>query len=118
GADRAVDVTFDYDLFVSYQSADRGFALELAGAVEKESYQGRQLKVFIDQWDIRPGEDIVGRIELALGSSRFVGLVLSPDYLRADWPTAEKNAAIFTDPSGRLGFVIPLMFRKCTLPPL
>jgi len=111
-------VTFDYDLFVSYQSADRGFALELAGAVEKESYQGRQLKVFIDQWDIRPGEDIVGRIELALGSSRFVGLVLSPDYLRADWPTAEKNAAIFTDPSGRLGFVIPLMFRKCTLPPL
>ncbi len=111
-------MTAEHDLFISYKSADRDFALELAAAVEKESYRGRPLKVFIDEWDIRPGEDIVGRIEHALASSRFVGLVLSPEYLQADWPTAEKNAAIFRDPSGRLGFVIPLMYRKCTLPPL
>jgi hypothetical protein len=108
----------DHDLFISYKSIDKEFALKLAAAVESESGRGRKLKVFIDEWDIKPGDDIVARIDQALSTSRFIGLVLSPEYLLAEWPTAERNAAVFKDPAGRLGFVVPLMYRRCALPPL
>lgn len=108
----------DPDLFISYQSSDAAFAKELAEAVERVDYQGRKLRAFFAPWEIGPGYDIVAKIDEGLAKSRFVALILSPDYLKADWPTAERHAAVFRDPAGRLGRVIPIRHRPCTLPPL
>lgn len=103
----------EYDIFLSHQSADKEFTLKLAEALRDEG-----LEVFVDTWDIGPGDDIVGRIDQGLDDAAFVALVLSPEYLDAEWPTAEKNAALFQDPTGRRGVVVPLMRRRCRLPPL
>ena len=107
-----------FDLFISYRSKDKEFAKKLAKSIETENYGERKLKVFLDQWDIKPGENIVSCIEEGLLNSRYIALILSPEYLEGDWAKAEKDAAIFQDPSGRLGKVIPIMYKKCKLPPL
>jgi hypothetical protein len=103
------------DLFLSYQKADEEFATKVATAIESS---GEGLRVFFAPWDVPPGKNIVAEIDSALTKARFFGLVLSPDYLKADWPSGEASAAIFADPAGRLGRVIPIMHARCQLPPL
>jgi hypothetical protein len=103
------------DLFVSYQQADEAFASRVAAAIEAA---GEGLRVFFAPWDIAPGKSIVSEIDEALARARFFGLVLSPEYLLADWTSGETSAAIFADPGGRLGRVIPIMHTKCQLPAL
>ena len=107
-----------YDVMISYRGADKDFAQKLATAVEATTWQGRQLRVWFDEWEIHPGESIVSKIDEALAESRFVALVMSPDYMVGEWPTAERDAALYRDPAGRLGFVLPILHRPCNIPPL
>ena len=104
-----------YDIFISYQSTDEPFASQLVQGLRKAK---SNIRVFFAPLDIRPDENIVLRMDEGLSKARFFALILSPEYLSADWTTAERSAAIYTDPSGRLGRIIPVMFRKCQLPPL
>ena len=55
-----------YDFFVSYNRADVEFAERLVKSIEKQEYEGRQLKCFFAPWDIEPGENILLKIENAL----------------------------------------------------
>lgn len=106
------------DAFISYQSADLDFVKKLATDIEAHPTNGQKLKVFFDRWDISPGTNIVEKINEALEKARFFLIILSPEALEADWPTAERAAAIYSDPSGRLGRVIPVLKRSCSIPPL
>lgn len=106
------------DAFISYQSADEAFAKKLAEGIEAHPLNGRRLKVFFAPWDIKPGDNIVEKLNEGLDKARFYLIVLSPEALKADWPTAERAAAIYSDPSGRLGRVIPVLRRPCSIPPL
>lgn len=106
------------DAFISYQNADEAFAKKLAGGIEAYSLDGRRLKVFFAPWDIKPGTNIVAKMDEGLEKARFFIIVLSPQALQAEWPTAERAAAICKDPSGRLGRVIPALRQSCSIPPL
>jgi len=106
------------DAFISYQSADEAFAKKLANGIEACAFKDRRLKVFFAPWDIQPGANIVAKIEESLQKARFFIIVLSPEALHAEWPTAERAAAIHADPSGRLGRVIPVLRQPCRIPPL
>jgi hypothetical protein len=106
------------DAFISYQSVDEAFARRLATGIESYTFNDRRLKVFYAPWDIRPGANIISKIEEGLNTARFFIIILSPQALQAEWPTAERAAAIYADPSGRLGRVIPLLRRSCIIPPL
>ncbi len=106
------------DAFISYQSEDEEFARKLATKLESYSFNGRRLKVFFAPWDIEPGTNIILKIEEALEKARFFLIILSPKALEAEWPTAERAAAIYNDPSGRLGRVIPILRKPCRIPPL
>jgi len=54
----------------------------------------------------------------ALLKARFYLLLLSEKYLLAEWPIAEQSAAIYKDPSGKLGRVIPILVKPCRIPAL
>jgi len=106
------------DAFISYQSADKDFAEKLASAIEAFSLNKRKLKVFFAPWDIKPGDNIVSEIDEGLEKARFFIIILSSQALQAEWPSAERAAAIYSDPSGRLGRVIPVLRQSCRIPPL
>jgi hypothetical protein len=102
----------DLDLFLSYHSADRRWVEKLARRIEAEGFQ-----VFFAPWDILPGQNFIDRIEDGLSKARYFAVVLSPEAIEAEWPTAERAAALLSDPSGRLGRVIPILRRECQIPP-
>lgn len=73
-----------HDIFISYNNADVEFAELLVEQIEHEPYDGRYLKCFYAPWDIEVGENILLRIEQALVNSRFIGIIISPDWLKSD----------------------------------
>ena len=106
-----------YDLFVSYNKADVEFAERLVKRVEEEDYNGRTLSCFFADWDITPGQNILLGIEKAMESSRFVGLVMSPEWEVSNWTLLERAMPVYDDPAGLKQRVIPMLRRKCSVPP-
>ena len=108
---------FECDLFLCHSKADKDWVEELATKIESEAVSGRRLRVFFDPWDVNPGENVVIRLEKGVSKARFVGVVLSPEMLLTDWPTMEWTMAVYDDPSGRKGKVLPFLRRNCDIPP-
>lgn len=106
------------DVFISYNSADEQIARKIVDRLEKEKIGERNIKVFFAPWDIKKGENFIAKVDEGLGKAKYFALVLSPEALEAEWPTAERAAALLKDPSGRLGRVIPILVKPCKVPPL
>jgi hypothetical protein len=88
----------------------------LAERIEREPYRDRSLSVVFDKWDFNKAGNIVLDIERFLDTARFVGVVVSRAMLKAEWPSLERTIAIWSDPSGARGRVIPLLKENVTLP--
>jgi WD40 repeat protein len=109
---------FLYDLFLSYNKADKDWVRQVAARIEQERWRGRKLKVFFDEWDIRPGQSIPHRIEEALPHSRKVAPVLSPEAVASPWVELERMIVTCLDPAARAECLIPVLRRNCQIPPL
>lgn len=76
----------NYDAFISYQAADRAFAERLASVLTT-----RSVRVWFDQWDLRPGELVSQTIERALVDSRAVLFIFGPSGF-GKWQELELSA--------------------------
>ena len=99
------------DVFLCHTGADKDWTRKLGERIEKEEWGGRRLSVFFDEWDIEPGDNILLKLNEGLAKSRFVALVMSPEMVRADWPSLELTAILASDPMNRQGRLIPLLLR-------
>jgi len=103
------------DLFLCHNGADKDWVRHLAEQVESETFDGRPdgrpLRVFFDEWDIDVGENVVLRLNDGLQRARYVGIVLSPDMLRAPWPALEWTDVVAGDPTNRRNRLIPIFLR-------
>jgi hypothetical protein len=110
---------YAYDLFISYNRADEGWAEHLATRLEREECQGHKLRVFFAPWDILPGEYITERLEEALPQSRKVGIIVTPEAMQSEWVKIERLVITHIAIEDRNRRVIPLYRRACdTLPVL
>jgi hypothetical protein len=102
---------FTYDVFLSHNSRDkprvRGLAEELRAA---------GLRVWFDEWVIKPGDDIYLAIERGLEAARTQVLCLSPAALGSDWVSLERSTVLFRDPTNAGRRFIPLLLADCELP--
>jgi transcriptional regulator with XRE-family HTH domain len=103
------------DVFISHRSTDKEWVRHLAAELEKVNIAGIPIRTWVDEAEIRPGQSITGEINKALETSRFVALVLTPEYFQSPsgWTDAEWQAALFKDPAGRDGRVLPLLVKDC-----
>lgn len=110
---------FRRDVFISHRSTDKEWVRYLAGQLELVNVGGNPIRTWVDEAQIRPGQSITGEVNKALETSRFVALVLTPDYFQSPtgWTDAEWQAALFKDPAGRQGRVIPLLVKDCPYVP-
>ena len=103
------------DLFLCHNGADKDWVRELAEQVESETFDGlpngRPLRVFFDEWDIDIGQNVLLKINNGLKQSRYVAVVVSPEFLDAPWPTLEWTHVVADDPTNRKGRLIPLFVR-------
>jgi hypothetical protein len=77
---------FQYDAFLSHNRADKPWVRRLA-----ERLRAVNLHVWLDEWAIRPGDDIYLAIEHGLDASRTLVLCLSPAALGSDWVGLERS---------------------------
>ena len=102
---------FTYDVFLSHNSKDKPRVRKLA-----EELRAAGLRVWFDEWVIKPGDDIYLAIERGLEAARAQVLCLSPAALGSDWVALERSTVLFRDPTNAGRRFIPLLLADCELP--
>jgi hypothetical protein len=81
-----------------------------------EQLKEADLRVWFDDWAIKPGDDIYLAIERGLEAARVQVLCLSPAALGSEWVTLERSTVLFRDPTNAGRRFVPLLLADCTLP--
>jgi WD40 repeat protein len=102
---------FAYDVFLSHNSRDKPRVRKLA-----ERLKSAGLRVWFDDWIIKPGDDIYLAIEHGLEAARVQVLCLSPEALGSEWVTLERSTVLFRDPGNKDRRFVPLLLADCDLP--
>ncbi|MDD4652396.1 MAG: TIR domain-containing protein [Methanothrix sp.] len=102
---------FTYDVFLSHNSQDKSQVRNLAERLKEAG-----LRVWFDEWAIKPGDDIYLSIERGLEAARVQVLCLSPAALGSDWVALERSTVLFRDPTNAGRRFVPLLLADCNLP--
>ncbi|HXH93184.1 MAG TPA: TIR domain-containing protein [Thermoanaerobaculia bacterium] len=94
---------FSFDVFVSHSSKDKSIVRALA-----ERLRADGLRVWLDDWEIRPGDSIPAKIEEGLEHSRVLVLCMSANAFGSDWAQLEAGTFRFRDPLNKERRFIPL----------
>jgi hypothetical protein len=102
---------FEYDVFLSYSSKDKKTVHALAERLKKDG-----LRVWLDAWEIRPGDSIPLKIQRGLEQSRTLLMCMSPAYFDSEWGTLEHHTLLFRNPTNSQRRFIPILITECSLP--
>jgi len=94
---------YRYDVFLSHSSADKPVVRELA-----EQLRAAGLRVWFDEWVIKPGDPISVKIEEGLEHSAVLLFCMSANTFGSDWVSLEGHTAIFRDPQNLERRFLPL----------
>lgn len=103
--------SFSYDVFLSHNSKDKPRVRKLAERLKKAG-----LKVWFDEWCIKPGEIIALKVDEGLEQSRVLLLCVSQNALESGWVSLERSTAIHRDPANEGRRFVPLLLEACDLP--
>ena len=109
------------DIFLSHRSLNKDFVRQLAADIEAEVYGNRSLLTWLDEAEIRPGQSITGMVNQGLENSRFIALIMTPNYFdpnSSGWTDSEWHAALFTDPDNRKARILPILADDCPYIPV
>ncbi len=102
---------FNYDVFLSHNSKDKEIVRVMA-----KKLQDYGLKIWFDEWCIKPGDDIYLKVEKGLEESKILVLCLSPNAINSDWVKLERSTVLFRDPINSNRRFIPVLIEDCDLP--
>jgi hypothetical protein len=86
----------EWDLFISHASEDKDdFARPLADALKAKGF-----KVWFDDFTLKMGDSLRRSIDLGLARSRFGVVVISPNFLRKEWPQKELDGLVAREVNG------------------
>lgn len=102
---------FTYEIFLSHNSKDRIRVRRLA-----ERLRNAGVRVWFDEWIIKPGDSIPLAIEHGLEQSRTLVLCISPAALGSGWVSLEHGTVLFREPTKRERRFIPLLLADCEMP--
>lgn len=102
---------FLYDVFLSYSPDDRTAVQMLA-----DRLRANGLRVWYDQWEIKPGDDVFQVTADGRNASRIVLFAMSEAAFRSDGSRSEPGIALFPDPANRRRRFIPLLLEEVVLP--
>ena len=94
---------FKYDVFLSHSSNDKQVVRHLA-----EKLRADGLHIWFDEWEVKPGDLIMNRIEEGLRTSRVMVLAMSRHAFESGWTELESGTFRFRDPANKQRRFIPL----------
>jgi hypothetical protein len=95
--------TFVFDAFVGHSSKDKPTVRDLAARLRADG-----LRIWLDEWNIAPGELVASAIEKGIRESRTLILVMSANSFSAEWATLETHVGLFRDPTNAQLRFIPV----------
>lgn len=98
-------------IFICHSSEDKAFVLKFAGDLKK-----RGIDLWLDVWEMKPGDSLFDKIEEGIESSSKFIIVLSPASVNSIWCKRELNQALSREFEARKVFVIPVLYRNCKMP--
>lgn len=104
-------IDFKFDIFLSYSSKDASVVRPLAQRLRDDG-----LRVWVDFFEILPGDSIPIKIDEGLEHSRVLVLFMSANAFGSDWSQLEANTFKFRDPINRDRRFIPLRLDKAPIP--
>ena len=106
-----MDETFLHDVFLSHSSKDKATVREIA-----ERLRADGLRVWLDEWVLKPSDSIAAKIEEGLERSRVLVLCMSADAFGSDWARLESYTFRFRDPLNKERRFIPLRLDETPIP--
>jgi hypothetical protein len=94
---------FQYDVFLSHSAKDKAVVRPLAERLRKDG-----LKVWFDEWVLKPGDSIPAKIEEELEHSRELVPCMSASAFGSDWAQLAAQTFRFRDPLNEERRFIPL----------
>jgi hypothetical protein len=94
--------------FISYTAADVEWARWVAWILEENNFLTK-----FQECDFRPGSNFVLEMDRAAASATKTIAILSPDYLKSAFGSAEWAAAFGDDPQGFRRKLVPVRVREC-----
>ena len=101
------------DIFISYTKSDRDWAFWIAKELQVLGHEPH-----VHEWEVNRGDDIYSWMEQRHDAADYVLCVVSDEYLKAPYSTAERNAALWQAIDKRPGFVLLTVVGPCRLPTL
>lgn len=94
---------FQFDVLLSHSSKDKSIIRPRVERLRKDG-----LQVWFDEWEIRPGDSILAKIEEGLEHSRVLVLCMSANAFGSDWAQLESGTFRFRDPLNKERRFLPL----------
>src|SRR5262249_16957572 len=107
---------FEFDVFLSHHSTDNAAVRAIA-----ERLRADGIRVWFDEWELKPGDHIPAKIEEGLEHSRVLVLCMSSAATGSNWARLEEGTFRFRDPLNKDRRFVPLRLDnaepKATLAP-
>jgi DDE superfamily endonuclease/TIR domain len=90
------DPTIEWDVFISHASEDKeSFVRPLANRLQEQG-----LRVWFDELTLTVGDSLRRSIDRGLAKSRYGIVVISPNFLRKEWPQKELDGLVAREIDG------------------
>ena len=83
------DADNSYDIFISYRTTHSDWVKTLAHNLKNQDY-----KIFLDQWELIPGQSFPAQLHKALQNSRCAILIATPDAADSGWVQQELDSML------------------------
>lgn len=103
-----------YDFFIIRHEADSKWAEWIAWFLEEHAGK----TVFLQDWDFVPGADFVQKMQKGTTECKRTILVLTEDFIKAEFTQPEWGARFVEDPKGEKSLLIPIRVKECRPPGL
>jgi TIR domain/WD domain, G-beta repeat len=94
---------FKYDVFLSHSAKDKVVVREVATRLRQDG-----LRVWFDEWVLKPGDSIPAMVEQGVKRSRVLVLCMSANAFGSDWSQLEAGTFQFRDPLNKQRRFVPL----------
>lgn len=98
-------------IFISYSHKDSDFVDSLC-----RNLAGDRINVWMDRWELKPGDSLVESVQSAMVSAGAILIVLSNSYVESSWCQKELNSGLIRELEGKGNIVIPVLYQDCEIP--
>lgn len=98
-------------IFLSHSSIDKPMVRKLAMDIESWG-----ITVWLDEWKINPGDQIIQLVEKGIEESDFVAIWITENSIRSSWVEKEWRSKLHEEISSKKTSVIPLLHQSVKIP--